>query len=720
MAKRPTINTLTNTASPTYLTQLNQNFTNVQTQFDNTLSLDGSTPNAMNADIDLNGNDLLNAGSVNTATLRIGGVQVSPNTAVAVDAVETKKEFTTVAALLADTSTYTFFAADDYVRVLDGNFVYKVAASGASDHHVTTAGGVKLSVQAGNNGRARIEAFGCILNGTTDDTAAFQKAMDSGLRLCSGKGTLKLTDTILLNPGADFEGAGGVANYADAALKIRFEPLTKRGVFVWRTAPVDYVFAGVRLTGFCVRGFGAGVGVVLDLPYLYNGYLDFFAFSGIDAWLRLRRWMDTDVRGGCQGFSAFGIEFSGAGVDPADVTTTTTIDAYISQGPIGYIATDRAVTDCKISGVVESVDNACSIARGNILWFDVYTENVPRTDAGAAWVYGKSGAASFEETALHLNLRPGIGYTGGTPANATLLDVGAVRYLRVSGYAYLYAKLLTTTQDTRAVSIVGLDTDNIPAFSSADGISSYGVISAFGFKPRAMEKTPGIGYFLDGSALTPNLELWPRTIQTVTRGQMFVDADFSNKLRMRDDFGNFSDPIPRLSVSGNSGWTIQGGRLTPGETVRNSLPNLGEVALWQSMRHSRDTAQSVAACSTTNGSAIVTKSAGAFNSIDVGDWVTASAGYPSATDQYRVIAKASNGSTITLDTNASSTVAGTVTVATEAHQLVPLAQQGFRSYGADPVGVLVPKFLGEDIFRSDNSTWYRSTGLTSSNWKLMT
>lgn len=79
MAKRPTINTLTNTASPTYLTQLNQNFTNVQQQFDNTLSLDGSTPNAMNADMDLNGNDLINANSVNTASLRIRGREVIPS-----------------------------------------------------------------------------------------------------------------------------------------------------------------------------------------------------------------------------------------------------------------------------------------------------------------------------------------------------------------------------------------------------------------------------------------------------------------------------------------------------------------------------------------------------------------------------------------------------------------------------------------------------------------
>lgn len=152
MAKRPTTSTLTNTASPTYLTQLNQNFTNVRNQFDNTLSLDGSTPNAMNADIDLNGNDLINANSVNTTSLRIGGQAV-----VASDAVNqtVKKEFETVALLLADTGTYTNYAVDDYLRVVDGGFVYKVAASGASDQDLTTAGGVKLYVLSDLGGACR-------------------------------------------------------------------------------------------------------------------------------------------------------------------------------------------------------------------------------------------------------------------------------------------------------------------------------------------------------------------------------------------------------------------------------------------------------------------------------------------------------------------------------------------------------------------------------------
>ena len=59
MAKKPDITTI---ASGYYSRQaLNTNFTNLQNGFDNTLSLDGSTPNAMGADLDMNSNDILNA-----------------------------------------------------------------------------------------------------------------------------------------------------------------------------------------------------------------------------------------------------------------------------------------------------------------------------------------------------------------------------------------------------------------------------------------------------------------------------------------------------------------------------------------------------------------------------------------------------------------------------------------------------------------------------------
>lgn len=62
MAKQPTVTTITSGFASQ--SQLNTNFENIQASFNNTLSLDGSTPNAMQADLDLNDNDLLNVRAI--------------------------------------------------------------------------------------------------------------------------------------------------------------------------------------------------------------------------------------------------------------------------------------------------------------------------------------------------------------------------------------------------------------------------------------------------------------------------------------------------------------------------------------------------------------------------------------------------------------------------------------------------------------------------------
>jgi hypothetical protein len=75
VAKKPDITTI---ASGYYSRQaLNTNFENLQDGFDNTLSLDGSTPNSMGADFDVNGNNILNAGQIATDSLLINGVAVT-------------------------------------------------------------------------------------------------------------------------------------------------------------------------------------------------------------------------------------------------------------------------------------------------------------------------------------------------------------------------------------------------------------------------------------------------------------------------------------------------------------------------------------------------------------------------------------------------------------------------------------------------------------------
>jgi hypothetical protein len=86
--------------------------------------------------------------------------------------------FANVAALLADTTlTYSTVTAGNIVRTRSEGFAYEVAASGASDHHVTTAGGVKLYVLEGDSGRFDIRAFGAACDGVTNDTAKLSAAV---------------------------------------------------------------------------------------------------------------------------------------------------------------------------------------------------------------------------------------------------------------------------------------------------------------------------------------------------------------------------------------------------------------------------------------------------------------------------------------------------------------------------------------------------------------
>lgn len=77
MAKRPTLTDLTSLTNSSAINTLSQNWDAIQEAFDNTLSLDGSTPNAMEADFDLNGNALLNVGTIDVTNLTLDGQTVT-------------------------------------------------------------------------------------------------------------------------------------------------------------------------------------------------------------------------------------------------------------------------------------------------------------------------------------------------------------------------------------------------------------------------------------------------------------------------------------------------------------------------------------------------------------------------------------------------------------------------------------------------------------------
>ncbi|MFN3833723.1 MAG: hypothetical protein ACK4SQ_15975 [Allorhizobium sp.] len=116
--------------------------------------------------------------------------------------------FNDVASLLS--SSFSGLETGQIVRTRREGYVYTVAASGASDHDVTTAGSVKLYVNRFADDYVTLEMFGARGDNATDDTAAFYKAASKGLPIRLGSKTYYLPNvhTQSLPANLSISGAG--------------------------------------------------------------------------------------------------------------------------------------------------------------------------------------------------------------------------------------------------------------------------------------------------------------------------------------------------------------------------------------------------------------------------------------------------------------------------------------------------------------------------------
>lgn len=144
MAKKPTIQTI---STGYYSRQaLNNNFEELRDAFDNTLSLDGSTPNAMQADLDMNGNDIINASS-----LTINGQDVVATTAAALASAQTSLAAAQTAETNAEASEAAAALSETNAASSETNAASSAASASTSETNAATsaaASGVSATASA--------------------------------------------------------------------------------------------------------------------------------------------------------------------------------------------------------------------------------------------------------------------------------------------------------------------------------------------------------------------------------------------------------------------------------------------------------------------------------------------------------------------------------------------------------------------------------------------
>ena len=77
MPKAPTLTDVNQLNNNSLLIAINSNNDAIQTSFENTLSLDGSTPNAMGADLDMNNNDINNVSTLTADDVIVNGFSIA-------------------------------------------------------------------------------------------------------------------------------------------------------------------------------------------------------------------------------------------------------------------------------------------------------------------------------------------------------------------------------------------------------------------------------------------------------------------------------------------------------------------------------------------------------------------------------------------------------------------------------------------------------------------
>lgn len=193
MAKLPTISTLTGSFGSQ--SAINTSLQALRSAFTNTLSRDGSSPNQMEADIDLNSNDLLNVNMLSVEELRVNGEVFNPAAAVSIPDWEGAWQ------------TATSYAVNDLVQQNGNTYICIVAHTSGTFATDLGANKWELFVEKGASGAGSGDLVAANNLSDVDDAATARANLD----LAIGTDVQAYSD--VLDSIADLDGGFAADNY---------------------------------------------------------------------------------------------------------------------------------------------------------------------------------------------------------------------------------------------------------------------------------------------------------------------------------------------------------------------------------------------------------------------------------------------------------------------------------------------------------------------------